>query len=311
MSTGLWRIWKAVVITAIVLAAPVESVSGQTVVYLNDTFSDQDRSTQSLPDSAQWFVGAHHSTASSAYGTLDTTNGNLVLDRTTGSAISYAAAWAHFAPSGSPVTIPVGQTMTLSFDVTFTGGAFSSVDRVGEFRFALFNSNGSRVAADFAGANESGISSGTTFSGWRGYEGQAPVDDNLTGTGTADFLVRKRTGTGNGLFTSSNWSPTNTSSSTAVTEPLFAADQTYTGSLTLWRMDDSTVAVQASLGGVTTGVRLDNTTPVFQLDTVAFFALDQWTHDLVFDNVQVSIPEPSTAAMGFIALPFLLRRRRV
>jgi hypothetical protein len=147
----------------VILALATSAASAQ-VVYLNDTFADLDRTNQALPGSTQWTFGAHNLTAANAFASLDAASGALVWDHTGPSGNSFSAIWSYFAASGSPVSLAVGETITLTFDVSFavTGNFLSST---GAFRFAMFNSNNVRTTTDFAGTNESGISSGTTFSG--------------------------------------------------------------------------------------------------------------------------------------------------
>ncbi len=291
---------------AILLAGIVGRSAGAAVI-VNDQFTDNERATQTPPGSLAWVVGAHNTTAANAFGSLDASSGALVLDHTNAGTNSFAAVWGYFAASGSPLTLAVNDRLTLSFDVTFTGGGFAT--NAGAFRWALFNSNGSRVTADFAGTNATGISSGTAFSGYRGYEAQTLLNSSVQTAGTNDFLTRERTGTGNGLFTSSEWTAL---AGSAVAEPVVSATTVYQGSLVLTRTA-SGVDVQASLAGTTTNLFSDNATPVTSFDTIAFFTLDGLTHNYVFDNVQLTtdvVPEPSGLAAAGIALVGLLHRRR-
>lgn len=295
---------------ALVLAAISSTSLGQ-IVLLNETFSDLERSSNSLPSSAQWTFGAHNATAANAFASLDASSGALVWDHsitTPTAANSFSAIWAHFTEAGSPITLAVGETITLTFDVSFsTAGAF--INSSGGFRFALFNSAGIRTATDLAGTNETGIASGNTFSGWRGYEGQTPISNVETGaTGTNDFLTRERGGTGNGLFSSANWTPL---ASSAVAEPLFASATTYQGFLNIGRTDTGAV-IQAGINGKVTNSFLDTSSPFVSFDTVAFFVLDGVSKDVTIDNVNISVvPEPSTSwILGVAALGLIRRRRR-
>ncbi len=285
----------------ILLIAP----PGHAQVLVNDTFSDNERSTQSPPSSLSWIVGAHNGTAANAFGTLDASGGNLVLDHTQSPGVnSFAVAIGYFTVSGSPVVLSMGETLTLSFDVSFSNGSFQTNN--GAFRWALFDSGGSRVSADFAGNNAPGISSGTTFNGYRGYEAQSRIDGMATPNA---MFTRERTGSGAGLFNSTEWAAQLGSETSSAS---YAANVTYGGSLILERTA-SGVNVQGSLNGATTSSYLD-TTPVTQFDTIAFFTVDGLSHDLTFDNVNVTVtPEPaagSLLAMAGLSLLSMRRRRR-
>jgi hypothetical protein len=294
---------------AATLALLATSAFGQ-VVYLNDQFTDLDRTNQSLPSSAQWTVGSHHVTSgTSAFGSLNASSGALVWDHTQSAGVnSFSAIWAHFANAGSPISLAIGETMTLSFDVSFANGNF--VVSTGAFRFALLNSGGSRVTTDFAGQNATGISSGTTFLNWRGYEGQTIVNPaNQAGN---NFLTRERMGTDNGMFstgTSPNFNWVGLSGSN-VDEPQFTAGTTYSGFLSISRTGAGAV-VQAGINGAITNSVLDATGPVLIFDTAAFFVLNDFSHDVTVDNVNVSVvPEPSSCCLLGAAALGLVRRRK-
>jgi len=301
-SSGLTLMAAAAMTSALLCATP----SSAATVYLNDQFNDNERLTQALPNSADWTVGAHHTTAASAFGTLDASGGSLLLDHTSpsGGGGSFVAAWSHFTAAGAPVTLNVNERMTLSFTVLFDGTLATGN---GAFRWALLNSGGSRVSDDFAGTNETGIASGTTFSGWRGYEGQSPAATTIS-TGSPDLITRERTGSGNGLFVSANWTA---QSGSGVVEPSILNNIAYPASLVLTRTAGG-MQVQASFAGATTNLVTD-ATPVTAFDSVALFALDVLPADLRFDDISVSvdvIPEPSAALLLAAAGGGLLLRRR-
>ena len=259
----------------------------QTVV--NDTFSDNERLTDSAPNSLRWTSGAHHSTAASAFTSLDASGGQLFWDHTTGGNNSFSGIWGHFIAGASPLTLLVGETMTLGFDVTFSGGLFSTSPN--GFRWALFDSNNSRITTDFAGTNATGISSGTTFSGWRGYVAQLAANSSEVAGST--FLTRERVLSGNGLFVSAEYADIAGSS---VDEPTISAATPYHATLTLERTVGGMI-VQGSFNGVSTIAGTD-ATPVTEFDTISFFTLDVLTQDITLDNISLTVtPEPTCAAL--------------
>lgn len=289
------------------ILAPALATQLPAVVLVNETFSDNNRSGNNLPDSLDWHYGAHNSTSANAFTELSITpgSGSLTWDHTNGSGVSsYSAIWGHFTPSGSPLTIEEGEQLKLSFNVTFSGGDF--VTGAGNFRWALLNSNGSRISTDFAGNNATGIASGSTFSGWRGYEGQTAVHN--TSPGSNSLLTRERTTNGNGLFTSSSWNALSGSSKTA---PITSAGSSLLVTLELTRTAGG-MQVLASYGGISTVLVLDDT-PVTAFDTISFFTLDGGTQDITLSNIQLeltTIPEPTTTMVGALGLAGCLIRRR-
>lgn len=277
--------------------------SASAVVLLNDQFNDSERITQGLPDSAQWTVGAHRPTG--AFGTGTVTGGKLVVDHTNGADRSFVATWAHFTPSGTPVTIAVGETMNLTFTVAFTGtGGFGTDPNT--FRFGLFNSASSRVTTDFAGNNTPGIASGTTFDAWRGYTAETPVNTALSGN---SFLVRERVNSSTaGLFSSGAYSQF--TAGDQATENLFVADTSYNALLSLTRTATG-ITINSTIGSSSTIAVTDTVSPFVAFDTVAFFGLDTLNYDLTFDDVKVEvIPEPSGAVLAVLSVGMLLFRRR-
>jgi hypothetical protein len=287
------------------LVFPVVALSPlQAVTLVSETFADGDRTGNNPPGSLNWLYGAHHATAASAYTNLTVGSNQMVWDHTLSAGVnSFSGVWGHFAPSGSPVNVGVGEVLRLSFDVSFSGGGLSG--STGAFRWALFNSNGARVSSDFAGTSEPGLASGTTFSGWRGYEGQTVVNSSTASNG---LLTRERAGTGNGLFTSSNWS---TLTGSAVNSPVTSAATTFPVMLELSRTSVGEMAIVASFGTAQTQQVVDSINPFTAFDTIAFFTLDGLTHDITLSNINLTlVPEPSASLLCMLGLIGLAARRR-
>ena len=150
-------------------------------VLLSDQFTDDERSTQTLPLTAKWFYAGIPSAASRLYVTPPNGGGELRLTAAGGSGAS-AMALTYFTASGSPRTLAAGETLTLDF----TAKLDALNDAPSNLRFMLFNSLGSRPTADSeAGVYPVGPSIyANTHSGY-----QAVLD---TGAATASFNLLER-----------------------------------------------------------------------------------------------------------------------
>lgn len=285
---------------ALALAARADTI------LVDEQFADLNRTGDSLPGSAAWVSGAHQTTG--AFTSLDASSGALLWDHTNGANNSYSGIWSYFAPAATPVTLAMGEGIALTGEVSFSGGAFST--GANAFRWGVFDSNGGRVTADFAGNNVTGLSSGTTFGAYRGYAGQSTVSAaEFTGNG---LLARERTGSGSGWFISTEYADV---PGTPRDEPEFLASTVYTFSLTLRRVAGG-MEVQAGINGALTPVGLD-ATPVTEFDTLAFFTVDALTHNITLDNLRLThlaaVPEPTTGvllAMGAGVLARVGARKR-
>ncbi|MEX0775713.1 MAG: PEP-CTERM sorting domain-containing protein [Phycisphaeraceae bacterium] len=294
---------RAIILGAVAVAACMAMVqpAARGAVIVNETFADGDRTTDNPPGSLQWTYGAHH--GSSAFTSLNAGDGALLWDHTTsGGTKSFSAIWGHFADAGTPLTLAVGDSLSLTFDVSFSNGTL--VNSTNSFRWALLDSNNSRVTSDFAGNNATGIANGSTFGAWRGYgAGTAVFGSNTTGN---NLVSRQRTGTGTGLYTSADWGDFS-----AVNEPLFALNTTYAGYLTLMRTATG-VEVQAGINGASTLLVTDTVAPFVEFDTISFFVTDASNTDLTLDNIQltyVPVPEPASVLSLLVLAGGLLGRR--
>lgn len=282
----------------IALAAllPVLAATSHGTVIVNETFADGNRTTQNPPDSIQWTYGAHR--GSEAFTSLTVADNKLLWDHTSGVNNSFSAIWGHFA-STSPA---VGETLRLSFTASFSA-AGNAVATDGAFRWALLNSGGSQTTTDFAGNNASGISSGSTFAAWKGYQG----DSSVSGTPNANTLqIRERKGTGDALFTSSNWDvrATGNTGATTTTDMAIVLDITRTS---------TGLIIGTTYGGNSISFT-DTTASTTSFDTIAFFTLDTLSKDITLSNIKLEtliIPEPTTALLGALGFAgFAIRRKR-
>lgn len=100
-----------------------------TITHLQDDFSDNNRSNQSLTTSSAWFNGG-------ASSNLSASTGALVRSSSAGSMVTY------FAASGSPVQLGVGDVLKVNFKMTLSGTAPSGSTLNNTFRFGVYNSHG-------------------------------------------------------------------------------------------------------------------------------------------------------------------------
>ena len=114
----------------------------QASTVIDDQFADGISTNQNLAgNSLQVFKSRTNTTRTDAVGSVE-------YDLTT-TGVSADGYFAYFTPSGSPVNLNVGDTLTFAgtFSLTGFGGTGQDV------RFGLFNSNGSRRATDPTGGN--------------------------------------------------------------------------------------------------------------------------------------------------------------
>lgn len=279
---------------ALASALFLSSICAHAQVLLNDTFSDGNRSGQTLPSSAAWFISS--STSSNA-----SVNGDGVLTTNSGLSIT-----AYFASAGSPVTLAAGDTLVLTFQIAYN----AATDPTGNtaLKVGLFNSNNStRISAD--GTNN-------IFAPYSGYA--------VTYGYTTTSAVRERpTDLANTALLTSTTGYTVVGSSSAnfgITDtPL---PNYYNGSFAITRTGDGQLSFTFSLTQQSNPANswsytVADASPVtFGFDTVSF-ATTSGTNQLI-DNVKVelipaAIPEPSTYAALAGAVAFLgvwIRRRR-
>jgi hypothetical protein len=293
---------RSLALTGLLLTIP--TVQTQAAVLLNDTFSDSDRTTQSLTGSAEW--GFAPNGGSNTNANLSATTGALVY--TPQAAGTAQQSTAYFTASGSPAALAVGETITLTFDFTLTSLGAASENGL---RFGLFNSNGTRYASGFSTATLP-FSNLAIFQPTTGFFTTA----NLGATsGTSTFGVRE------GNSSASNTTPfggssTITGASTTSGYLGLVAGTTYTASLSITRSTATSAFVSTTINGFTqSGTDTTSSASRMSFDTVAILsgsAIVPAGNTFTVDNVNVTVvPEPAVTGLGAFGLLLLVRRRRV
>ncbi|MCU0791491.1 MAG: heparinase II/III-family protein [Opitutaceae bacterium] len=121
------------------------------LVVVTDTMSRASRTAAPTSAGAQWFIIGPGTTVSYAPNALTVSNGGS------------AQFLGYFTPSASPVSLKVGQNVTLTFTFSFTGSLGTTTDATA-FRIGLFNSGGSRISGDITS-----LSSSLSFEAYGGY----------------------------------------------------------------------------------------------------------------------------------------------
>ena len=164
------------IIAIVVLALPFVVTAASVV---NDTFADGNSQNQDLPNNSIRIFNARSSTVRSD------AVGSVTFDLST--TTSAEAFWGYFTNSGSPVTLNVGDKLTVSgtFSLTNFGGTGQDI------RFGVLNSQGTRNANNFTGGMND-----PTFVNDTGYA----LDYFASGTGTPFNILRRTTLTSGNIF---------------------------------------------------------------------------------------------------------------
>jgi len=268
--------------TAALVLAGASAINAQ--IILNDTLADADRTNQSLPGSAEWFVRNNASNVGVTSGALQISN----LDTSDDGILGY------FTNAGT-IDLAIGETITFSYDLTFSGGSLSNINN--RIRFGLMNSGGSRETADGSGFNAA------TYNGYRGYWGRL----GLTGIGESHIAVRDTND--NNLVT--------TGASTTLGADVdigdFLLDSTYSISLAIERTDASTNTITVNVDGIGSITRTESSDLYASFDTAVISIHNPGATTATLDNLAVEVvPEPSTYTLilGLAAAGLLIARRR-
>jgi hypothetical protein len=220
---------------------------------------------------------------------------------------SNSTATTYFAPGGTPVTLAEGETLQVTFNVTFNyqreGVGLNANDA---FRFGLMNTGDSQTTG-----NNYSVSGN---SGWTGYSIWAP---SFAGGTNPTVTLRDRQGT-NDIVMASSANPTiSTLTYDNATNPL--NNGTYAGELSVTRTATG-VTISGSIGAYSFTDVVDDTNGVFSFDAIQFFAagtpLGQAGDGGSFSVSDLSvavIPEPETQALliglGILSIAYLRRIR--
>jgi hypothetical protein len=232
------RFWNATVNRTMKTKTPVSflvvwmvaSIASAHVI-LNETFPEDQRLVQDLPNTAAWYGTG--GSAGSATPLSQPSAGIITLNTS-----SNAQLLAHFTDF-APVTLDVGEDLRISFDFQMAGAASSGIG----IRIGIVDSSGGggRVTADSSGtAPGSGL-----FNGYTGYG----TFFNPGGGGTTGMQIRERNPTNNALLSSSAvW----TTRATGGVDILINDTTTYSGEILISRRTDA-VNVRFSLFGENIG----------------------------------------------------------
>lgn len=208
----------------------------------------------------------------------------------------------YFTASGSPVALAIGETLSLSVQLSLSNVASQDTG----IRFGLFNSKGNRVTSDNLSTFQQ-----STFNAWDGYS--AWFNPSST---TNPYNIYERTGTSTAIFSTSAGVNTvlgvNNSASIGIT-----GNEPFTLSLSITRTSENALSLLSSVNGVTLS-RTDSTPEellAFSFDTFAIqfgTAVPGNNQTVTFHSIDVSIiPEPS--AFGLLcagAFGIMMTRKR-
>ena len=211
----------------------------------------------------------------------------------------------YFAPQ---TLTNVGDSITLTYDVSFTVGTIvSSSDN---WRYALYDRQTASQETTNSNLNVNGTANTEPFRGyWYG------VDTNAGATG-AQGTIRERSGTVANVDPFANATATQIGSPTGLVT--LAAEQTYTGTMTLTLSNTNEITLSGSFSGnagSNTFSFVDTSPATTTYSVVGFLNGGGINADQVtFNNVDVTFtPIPEPAALGLVGIAawgLACRRRR-
>lgn len=242
---------------------PVGGGDAGRVTILRDEFSDGNRSNQALPESAQWFFKGSNTAPQTpatqfripAEGfTFANENRDLILTDT-GSAATLTAPFT----ASAPVTLAVGDSLTARFSLN----QLVLRDAEAGLRIGLFDSRGSRPAADFTPAT--GSTPANVYAGYVGYS----VWFNPSPAAPAPVEFRARSTAGPALFGALENAPLGTA---PLASQGLSVGQFTRASFKLTRIAESALRIESAYNGTT---RVEDVTATnFSFDTFGLHVAD-------------------------------------
>lgn len=246
------------------------SVTARATVLINDTFSDGDRTSQSLPGSAHWYAGGDSSSVS-------VTNQALTFNSSNSGVMAYFNAQ----------TLSVGASLTLTFDYKFS--QVSNADNA--FMFGLYDSTGSQVAKDGVDFNA------PTFRNYVGYATSGVFGLNPAGPGLDHIEARDINN--KDLLNMDSYTEGNTAVQSGAATP----SQFYTASMQISRTAAG-IVVESKIGN-TDMIQTYSSGMFTKFDTVGIFSNGN-AGTVTMDNVHLDYmgaPEPSSVfAMALLGM---------
>jgi hypothetical protein len=273
--------------------------SANAVTIVHDTFADGDRTNQDLANNSLALFKTRSGT------TVASIVGSVTFNPT--NAAGADMFYGHFTDSGAPVTLGVGDTLTFSLTMSFTGLAAAS----NSLRFGLFDSLGTRQTADLTGG-----ANNTNFTNDTGYALFTALN-SAPATGNAFTLNERTTFTNGNLFGSS--SDFTTVGSTGTPFQALSDGQDYVLTYSIFRQTDTDTVLSAGISGGALSnyshMVTDTSTPQTSFDYFAFrIPGNTFATNITFKDINVTttiaVPEPSTLALLAMPMMALFARRK-
>src|SRR5262245_21136168 len=220
----------ALIVTAVLTALTLPFIVWAAPL-VNDTYADGNSQNQDLPNnSIRLFNGRAATVRTDAVG-------SVTFDMTNTGAANSDGFWGFFTNPGSPVTLKVGDKLTVSGTFTFTNFSAGGQD----IRFGALNSQGTRNAN-----NTTGGMSDASFQGDPGYA----LDFFPSGTGSPFVIWRRTTFTASTLFSASG-DFTAIQGTGATTQQTLASGTPYTLTYTIERLNATDTKISVAVTGGT------------------------------------------------------------
>ena len=287
--------WKK---TAAIGTLVVLSATANAITIVHDTFADADRTNQDLANNSVALFKTRSGT------TVTSDVGSVVFNPT--AAAGSDMFYGFFTDSGSPVSLAVGDTLTLSLTISFTGLATGN----NSLRFGIFDSQASRQTADLTGG-----ASNATFAGDTGYGLFTPLS-TAPPTGNAFTLNERTTTTTTNIFNAgADFTTVGTSGTPG---QALSDDQNYVLTYSIFRQSDTDTVLTAGISGGSLSNYghsvTDTSTPQTAFDWFGFrIPGNTFATTISFKDIEVTtitVPEPSTLALLAMPITALLARRK-